>query len=173
MNSTSSGTCASEERFVNVCGCSCTVSSPLKILDFIRVTVSASVGSLLLEMWPLGGASRGYGNNGVQEPNMELNIVLGLQCLTSWGRGTASASDTEARMCPPLLCGENERRGTKMLAYLTVTCLPFSILNKRGRLHAYHSRLYRIVFRCVRFCVLGTKILHLGHLSLLAFVFLA
>ena len=75
-------------------------------------------------------ASRGYGNNGVQEPDMELNIVLGLQCLTSWGRGTASASDTEARMCPPLFCGENERRGTKMLAYLTVTCLPFSILNK-------------------------------------------
>ena len=75
MNSRSSGTCASEERFENVCGCSCPVSSPLKILDFIRVTVSASVGSLLLEMWPLGVASRGYGNNGVKEPDMELNIV--------------------------------------------------------------------------------------------------
>jgi hypothetical protein len=87
--------------------------------------VSASVGSLLLEMWPLGVASRGYGNNGVQvqEPDMVLNIVLGLQCLTSLR--TVSASDTEACMCPPLFCGENERRGTKMLAYLTVTCLPF------------------------------------------------
>lgn len=67
-------------------------------------------------------ASRGYGNNGVHEPDMELSFCFRSPMSHEFAyyyTTQRAASDTEACMCPPSFCGETSvKRATKMMAFI-------------------------------------------------------